>query len=539
MNQRLRQIFGQPQRHALPERIRVAFERRKTIERMRMRIIQTVRSCEIDLRRDRLNHANIEEFRVRRHNGFKLKILRRTGQTRGQRDELKHLRRRPCRIDQAHDVGADRATGCAVDAVSRSGRWAVQLNLGRRTRIRHAAEIPAAFRHRRHRRELIDRVAVPLRFHIHENKCFVAPVVNVRNPQRPAHVSAEALLPRSRLRKRAAPQRIRRRIQRRIAVSVVNTEMHAIDSLTHHALRAPKRTHSLRAAAGSSSPARPASAPGSASTASATAATAKSSTAPGPPPPPPGPATARPAESSAGLVALTSRSPRRGAHPAGVLPARSKSALTGAKHIRPSRAHRYCPVHHERIGSRSLSQRTLLLRRSIRVAGSISLGSVRAALPLPVEAHALEAAPLAARSGLPLRASRGRRRRRIAARENFLARVSERSDLASADFGQPCSARPRLDAEFVARPRVLGAARVAGLAGVALFVAGAAAGARRHSVPPVLPPQDSVRSAPRCRAPAPDQFPCSTRRTQAAKPPRGNVPRATPETQIFRSHRSR
>src|SRR4029077_14103133 len=72
------------------------------------------------------------------------------------------------------------------------------------------------------------------------------PVINVRNHQRPAQVSADSLVPGRNLRRIRLRERIGTRVENGIAVFVVEARANAVDPLAQHALHAIERRDALR-----------------------------------------------------------------------------------------------------------------------------------------------------------------------------------------------------------------------------------------------------------------------------------------------------
>src|ERR1700680_4012059 len=72
------------------------------------------------------------------------------------------------------------------------------------------------------------------------------PVINVRNHQRPAQVSADSLVPGRDLRRIRLRERIGTRVENGIAVFVIEARANAVDPLPQHALHAIKRRYALR-----------------------------------------------------------------------------------------------------------------------------------------------------------------------------------------------------------------------------------------------------------------------------------------------------
>src|SRR5579863_4254255 len=75
------------------------------------------------------------------------------------------------------------------------------------------------------------------------------PIINVRNHQRPAQVSADSLVPGRNLRRIRLRERIGARVENGIAVFVIEARANAVDPLPQHALHAIERCDALRRAA--------------------------------------------------------------------------------------------------------------------------------------------------------------------------------------------------------------------------------------------------------------------------------------------------
>ena len=172
------------------------------------------------------------------------------------RKKTQHTRRR--RIDHAGNI-----------ARQRRARPRKIRRRGIEKRNSNIAKISRGFIARRHRSKTIHRIFVSRSADIQKNKCFVAPIIKMRNAQRPANISAKTFLEKRFLRWIYLRQRIWPRIKRRIFKFIEHAEVIRIYSLPHHPLQSPRRSVRIISAA-SLAPSPPCTAGARAATASPT-----------------------------------------------------------------------------------------------------------------------------------------------------------------------------------------------------------------------------------------------------------------------------
>ena len=241
-----RQILCKTQGYRLAVRGHVALKVGERLEGVIGRLAEAIEYARVQLRRDAVQEPHIKPILLRGHLRLQMEII----------DDARKARLGNI-LQQSERGGIQRRGGnLAANGCARPGEIRGIGNIEPQLWVL-IAEISRPFRQRGHGRKLVHGIARPGAVKIHEEKCLIVPIINVRNHQRPAEISADSFAPGWNFGCIGLRERIGARVQHRIAVLVVETGPDPIDSLPQNALHAEKRRYAprRRAAASWSGPA--------------------------------------------------------------------------------------------------------------------------------------------------------------------------------------------------------------------------------------------------------------------------------------------